>query len=46
MKVSFLFTSAVGYKNIEQNRYFETRCYRNPTNIARFANNTNKIKNS
>ena len=26
MKVSFLFTSAAGYKNIEQNRYFETHC--------------------
>ena len=26
MKVSFLFTSAAGYKNIEQNRYFERHC--------------------
>lgn len=26
LKVSFLFTSAAGYKNMEQNRYFEAHC--------------------
>ena len=44
--VSFLFTSAAGYTNIEQNPCFEMYCYRNPTNIERFVNNTNRIKNT